>query len=64
MDRNDFVDRALLPRSVNKDIEEFCKENFTCGDTLASVLEAYLAWNGIRGYTAQILSIVEATNAR
>ena len=54
-----------LSCSVSNDIKEFIQEN-GAGDAnvhdldLRQALDMYLKWNGIHGYTAQILMIVEA----
>ena len=54
-----------LPNNIKRDIKEMCQEN-NCEwqieneyISLAEVLEMYLKWNGIMGYTHNILSIFE-----
>lgn len=60
--RNSIVDRNKLLHSVQQDIKDFQDANpHPADDTLVNMLDAYLCWNGIIGYTAQILNIVEAS---
>lgn len=54
-----------LPNNIKNDIKEMCQEN-NCNwqieneyIALSEVLEMYLKWNGIMGYTHNILSIFE-----
>lgn len=55
------VDRSRLPNSIREAIEDFETANGDLNeDTLLSILDAYLRWEGIHGYTAQILRIFEA----
>jgi hypothetical protein len=54
--------RERLFASIRKDLEEFEAANGPIGPSLASVIDAFLAWNGIRGYTAEILNIIEASH--
>ncbi len=47
--------------SVIQDIQDYTADNGALPDKrLVTVLDAYLGWNGIIGFTAQILAIVEA----
>jgi hypothetical protein len=56
-----YVNLKELPMHVANDLAEFQKENGLIADTqLVTVLDAYLRWNGIIGYTAGIMSIFEA----
>ena len=60
--RNRQVVLERLQTQIQEDLQEFAQENGPLPDRrLMTVLDAYLQWNGIIGYTAQILSIVEAT---
>ena len=60
--RNRQVVLERLQTQIQEDLQEFAQENGPLPDRrLVIVLDAYLRWNGIIGYTAQILSIVEAT---
>ena len=60
--RNQQVVLERLPAQMQKELQEFAQENGPMPDRrLVTVLDAYLRWNGIIGYTAQILSLVEAT---
>jgi len=60
--RDAHVDPAALPQQAIHDIDEYYVQNrvmptFTLGDTL----KAFLHWNGIIGYTSEILAIIEAS---
>lgn len=62
MNRHCTVNFDELGSGVKRDLIEFEQANHTLpARTLLHVLEAYLRWNGIIGYTAQILNIIEAT---
>jgi hypothetical protein len=62
-----------LPKSVIEDLSEFAEENpgplrealesrgMQATVTLREALEAFLQWNGILGYTAQILCIFDVS---
>lgn len=62
MNRNNNVIMAKLSQNITADLLNFVKANGQLPDRrLVTVLDAYLRWNGIIGYTAQILHIVEVT---
>ena len=55
------VNYSKLSQQVKADLAEFVQENGAIADARpASVLDAYLRWNGIIGYTGQILNIFNA----
>lgn len=61
--RSDTVDLLALPTSVQAALDSYIRENGPLPNySLASVMDAYLRWHGILGYTAGILSIVEAVD--
>lgn len=62
MNRNNNVTMAKLSESITADLRNFQDDNVPLPDRrLVTVLDAYLRWHGIIGYTAQVLQIVEAT---
>lgn len=53
------IDRARLPTSVRDALAKCGPES----DTLRAVLDAYLEWEGIRGYTSPVLTIFGAVKS-
>ena len=54
-----------LPYSIQADIENYLVENAGATDipdkmSVEQALKAYLEWNGLFGYLAPIISIIEA----
>jgi hypothetical protein len=57
-----------LPQEVQNQLSEFCKANRPYQPVLSTVekwsmqeiIDAYLIWNGIMGYTYQIIKLFEA----
>ena len=61
MSRTQVVDFNKLPDSIKVELEDFIEENSVLPNhQLVTVLDAYLSWNGIRGFTGSILTIMEA----
>ena len=49
-----------LPENMQEDIKSFMEENSReCIYTRTDVINAWLTWNGIIGYTDQIISLVQ-----
>ena len=59
------ADLSKIPRSFVEDVEEFLRDNPSPAEgrkphelDLATFLDFYLSWNGVMGYTRNILCIV------
>lgn len=55
------IDRSRLPGSILEAVESYeAENNRIVDDTLEDILEAFLHWEGVIGYTWNILKIFEA----
>lgn len=57
------IDIAELPKDIEDDIREWCKLNYENGlienncMELSDAVNCYLKWNGVIGYTSQIMAM-------